>query len=355
MHPEISSRAGRYARQQGFAGIGATGQARIADAKVAIVGCGALGTHLAASLARAGVGALRLVDRDIVEWSNLHRQILFDETDAIQGAPKALAAAEHLRRANSEIEVIAEVADLDGDLARDLAEWADLILDGTDSFETRMLLNDACVEAATPWIYAAVVGAEGMTMNCHVPLADGTRTACLRCLWREQTAPGMLATCETAGVICGAVSAVTGIAATEALKILSASPAISQDLVTFDLWQGGYDRLPVPRDPACPACGLRRFEWLNAERTGVARLCGRDTVQVRPERLAGAPDARMDLVAVATRWGAVGTVTLAPDAAFARLALPDATLTLFPDGRALVHGTGDPARARALYARYVGM
>ncbi len=214
-------------------------------------------------------------------------------------------------------------------------------------FETRMLLNDACVEAGRHGIYAAVVGAEGMTMNCHVPWADGARGPCLRCLWRDQAAPGQLATCETAGVVHGAVSVVTGIAATEALKILIASPAISRDLVTFDLWQGAFDRLALPRDPACPACGAGRFEWLEAAQTGAARLCGRDTVQVRPEHLAGAPPLRLDLAAVAARWHAVGAVTIASDpAAFARLALPDATLTLFPMGerrstaRAIRRGRG---------------
>lgn len=348
--------AQRYARQRIFAPIGVGGQVRLAQAQVAIVGCGALGTHLADMLARAGVGRLILIDRDIVEWSNLQRQILFDEADAREGTPKALAAAARLRQVNSAIAIEARVLDLDAEAARELVAEVGLVLDGSDAFETRYLINDACVEAGVPWIYSAVVGAEAMTMNCHAPLEGGERTPCLRCLWPDPAPPGTAATCDTVGVLNGAVSVVTGMAATEALKLLLGSPQLSRELRSVDLWDGVFDGITLARDPACPTCGLHRYDWLDGTLAqGMVRLCGQDTMQVRPERAAGAQAAALDLPSIVNRWQAVGEAALAEEGAFARLRLAPYDLTLFPDGRALIRGTSDPALARSLYARYVGM
>lgn len=347
----------RYARQRIFPPIGATGQARLANARVAIVGCGALGTHLADALARAGVGRLIIIDRDIVEWSNLQRQILFDEADARAGTPKALAAGARLRQVNAAIIVEPRVLDLDAEAARDLTGEVDLILDGTDAFETRYIINDACVAAGIPWIYSAVVGAEGMTMNCHVadPTDAAVYTPCLRCVWPEPAPPGSAATCDTAGVINGAVSVVTGLAATEALKILVGSDAVNHDLRSFDLWSGTFESITLPRDADCPACVRHQFDWLDAaELQATTHLCGRDTVQVRPEHPTR-QTMRVNLADLLVRWQTAGLSTHAGENAFARLQLDGVDLTVFPDGRALIRGVSDLAQARTLYARYVGM
>ena len=342
--------ASRYARQQVFPGVGVAGQARLAAARVGMVGCGALGTHLADQLVRAGVGTLIIIDRDIVEWSNLQRQSLFDEADAANGTPKALAAAARLRQINQSITIVPRVQDFGADEARDLAAEVDLVLDGTDAFETRYLMNDACVAADIPWIYCAVVGATGVTLNCHVPISGG-HTPCLRCVWPEPAVPGTAETCDTAGVLNGAVSAITGLAATEALKILLGAPTISQDLRSFDLWENIQEALAVPRDPDCPCCGQHAFPWLNDARDYVATmLCGRDTVQVRPATRV--PVALADL---AQRWCLAGVVEFPEAQAFVRLRLGDQDITVFPDGRALVRGVHDVAAARTLYARYVGI
>ncbi len=355
MAMQANGRGLRYARQRVFAPIGDQGQARLAAARVAVVGCGALGTHLADMLARAGVGRLILIDRDVVEWSNLQRQVLFDEADADAGTPKAIAAAARLRLVNADIAIEPRVLDLDGEAARELVGEVDLVLDGSDAFETRYLINDACVAVGLPWIYSAVVGAEGMTLNCHAPLPDGTRTPCLRCIWPDPMPPGTAATCDTVGVLNGAVSMVTGMAATEALKILLGSEAVSPELRSFNQWDGTYEAIALPRDPDCPTCARGEYDWLDgASLDDAARLCGQDTIQIRPERLAGARPAQVDLAAIAGRWGAVGAVQ-SGGTAFVRLRVAPYDLTLFADGRALIRGTSDPAIARSLYARYVGM
>lgn len=298
----------RYARQEVFAPIGRAGQERLHQSRVAIIGCGALGTHLADALVRAGVGRLTLVDRDIVEWSNLQRQCLFGEDDARAGTPKAIAAAVRLSAINTDVAVEPLVLDFTADEARDIAAEVDLVLDGTDGFDTRYLINDVCLAVGIPWIYCAVVGATGATMNCATIVA-GERTPCLRCVWRDPAPPGVAATCDTVGVLGGAVSVVAGMAAVEALKILVGSAEISRELRTFDLWSGGFDAMALPRDPDCPACGAHRFDWLDGSALQSATmLCGRDTVQVRP----GGPHQQLDLNALAHRWRSIGTVTLPP-------------------------------------------
>src|SRR5215471_8199515 len=268
----------RYARQTLFVGIGPAGQERINSGRVLIVGCGALGTVLANNLARAGVGYLRMVDRDFVEGNNLQRQVLFDESDALASMPKAEAAARQLRRVNSAIEIDARTLDVNTDNIEELLDGVDLVLDGTDNFETRYLLNDACLKLGKPWIYSGVIAAYGVTMT----ILPGD-TACLRCVFPERPLPGTTPTCDTAGVLNGIVGVVTGLASTEALKLLVGSAQLVRGLTWVDLWENTFERVELPRMPDCPTCGLGHYDYLDAplDESGVS-LCGRNAVQVRP-------------------------------------------------------------------------
>jgi molybdopterin/thiamine biosynthesis adenylyltransferase len=337
----------RYARQVLFQPLGEAGQEALGRATALIVGCGALGTHLADLLARAGVGRLRIVDRDLVERSNLHRQSLFDERDVAEGLPKAAAAARRLADINPEIIVEPVAAHLDaGNIGRH-ADGVDLLLDGTDNFETRFLLNDAALARSLPWVYAACIGAYGMTMT----IVPGM-TPCLRCLVPEPPPPGSVDTCDTAGILAPAAALTAALAAGEAIKILAgARDAISRDLVAFDLWANTTQRLRMERGAmsrGCPACDLGRYEFLAAGAgTRAVTLCGRNAVQVRP-----APGKSADLEALARRWNAIGPVTR--NAYLLRMEIDGCTLAVFADGRAIVSGTSDEGRARALYDRYVG-
>ena len=342
----------RYARQTLFAGIGIAGQERIGKRTVAIVGCGALGTVLANNLARAGVGRVRIADRDFIEANNLQRQILFDEDDIARGLPKAAAAAEKLRRINSAIEVDAWVEDITADNIGRFIEGADVVLDGTDNFETRYLLNDACVRAGAPWIYSGVIAAYGVTMTI-LP----RDTACLRCVFPERPLPGTTPTCDTAGVLNGIVGVIAGMAATEALKLLVGSDRLVRGMTWVDLWENTFERFEVPRQDDCPACGRGEYEYLDADDANSGTtLCGRNAVQVRaPGR--GTADGRsardtLDLAALAKRLAPVGEV--AHNAFLLRLRVDGYEVTIFPDARAIIKGTDDPAVARSVYARYIG-
>jgi molybdopterin/thiamine biosynthesis adenylyltransferase len=337
----------RYARQVLFQPLGEEGQEALGRATALIVGCGALGTHLADLLARAGVGRLRIVDRDVVERSNLHRQSLFDERDVDAGLPKAAAAARRLADINPDITVEAVAAHLDAGNIERHAEGVDLLLDGTDNFETRFLLNDLALQRSIPWVYAACIGAYGMTMTI-VPDV----TPCLRCLVRDPPAPGTVDTCDTAGILAPAAAMASALAAGEAIKLLSgARDAISRDLVAFDLWANTTQRLRMERASMsrdCPACTGGRYEFLAAGAgTRAVTLCGRNAVQVRPGE-----GRSVDLEALERRWRALGTVTR--NAYLLRLEVEGCTLALFADGRALISGTSDEGRARSLYDRYVG-
>jgi molybdopterin/thiamine biosynthesis adenylyltransferase len=340
--PSDTTRHGRYSRQTLFAGIGRAGQERLGAATVAIVGCGALGTVLANNLARAGVGRLRIADRDYIELNNLQRQILYDEDDIANALPKAAAAAARLRRINSEIAVEALVQDITVDTIEPLIAGADLVLDGTDNFETRYLLNDACVRARIPWIYSGVIASYGVTM----PIVPG-ETACLRCVFPERPLPGTTPTCDTAGVLNGIVGVVAGIASTEALKLLIGSEQLMRGMTWVDLWENTFDRLEVPRQPDCPTCGRGEYEYLEANDAGNGTtLCGRNAVQVR------GPGGALDLAQLAERLRPVGEV--AQNDFLLRLRVDGYEVTVFPDARAIVKGTDDPAVARSIYARYVG-
>lgn len=332
----------RYSRQILFPEIGEAGQERLLAAHAAIVGCGALGAFQAGALARAGVGRLTLIDRDFVETSNLQRQWLYEEEDAARGIPKAVAAEQRLARINSGVVVRGVVADLTPENAADLLGAADLILDGTDNFETRYLINDFAVSRAVPWIYGGAMGSYGVVL----PVLPG-RTACFRCLYPNPPG-GAQPTCETAGVLNAITSAVASLQVAAALRILAGrGEGLAAHITTIDVWDGGIRQVgPPPRDPECPACGQRRFEWLEGRRRAPVVLCGRNAVQIH-ER----PGA-VDLAELAARLAPLGEVRANPFAL--RFFAPPYEITVFPDGRAIVKGTGDPAIARSLYARFVG-
>ncbi len=332
----------RYSRQSRFAPLGEAGQERIRSATVAIVGCGALGTVAAELMARAGVGRLRIIDRDFVELSNLQRQFLFEESDAAEGLPKAVAAARRLARVNSEVNLEPVVADLVPANAEELLEDVDVVLDGTDNFETRYLINDAALFSHRPWIYAAAVGSYGLKLA----ILPG-RTACLRCIYPEPP-PGAQPTCETAGVLGPLTAVIASLAAADALKILaSGAESLEARLTTVDVWTGVIRQIAPPSpDPECVCCVRREFTYLDGSRRAPISLCGRNAVQIH-ER-----SRPVNLPELALRLGAFAPVRANEFAL--RAALDPYELTVFPDGRAIIKGTTDTGVARSLYARYVG-
>jgi adenylyltransferase/sulfurtransferase len=345
----LAGRDRRYSRQVLFQGIGPSGQARIRCSSVLVVGGGALGSIASEVLVRAGIARLRLVDRDYVDESNLQRQSLYDERDLREGVPKAVAACRKLQRINGEVEIDARVEDVHAGNVLALFEGIDLVLDGTDNFETRYLLNDASVKTGVPWIYAACVGSYGMSF-----VVRPGATACLRCLLEEEPPPGTSPTCDTAGVIAPAVHAVSAFQLAEALKILAGRwEALTGAVLSLDVWQGRADSFrPRGRRGDCPACGLGRLDYLGgASESQTITLCGRNAVQVRP----GKP-AALALEEVAARLRQTGEASeIAVNSYLLRWKLDGREIVLFPDGRAIVQGTQDPAEARSLYARYVGM
>jgi adenylyltransferase/sulfurtransferase len=332
----------RYSRQMLFSGIGPAGQGRLASARVAIVGCGATGSAIASLLARAGVGTLRIIDRDYVETSNLQRQSLFDEADAAESLPKAIAAARKIAAFNSQVLVEPQVADLTPANIDSLLAGVTLILDGTDNFETRYLLNDFAVSRSVPWIYTAAVGSYGVTLN----VLPG-KTACLACIFPD--APrGALETCETAGILNSVVNLAASISATEAVKLLvGAEDRVRRTLLSFDVWTNEQAEVGAanPR-PGCRACGQRDFVHLAGEGRPHITLCGRNSVQIHERHRP------LDFAALTARLKPLGTVRHND---FVLKFFPEPyEMTLFPDGRAIIKGTTDTAVARSLYARYVG-
>ncbi len=344
MSPTASSPDERYSRQIRYTPFGAEGQARLGAATAVVVGCGALGTVQASLLARAGVGTLRLIDRDYVEESNLQRQLLYTEEDARERLPKAEAARRHLRAANAGVQIETCIADLHSGNADELLQ-ADVILDGTDNFETRFLINDYSVREAIPWIYGAAVGAYGIAMPVLPPVEDGD-SGCFRCIYPEPPA-GAQPTCETAGVLGPVTSLIGSIQAMEAIKILSGHAAsVRRMIFTADLWNGPVRETRIPARVAdCGACGRRDFTWLNARRVPVS-LCGRNAVQIH-ER-----ERPVDLAALAEVLRAVGDVRWNDFA----LRFQDGAheITVFPDGRAIIKGTTDIGVARSIYSRFIG-
>ena len=332
----------RYSRQLLFSGIGAEGQRRLTIARVAIVGCGATGSALASLLARAGVGTIRIIDRDYVELSNLQRQSLFDESDAAESLPKAIAAARKISAFNSQVVIEPHVDDLTPSNVAAKLEGTQLILDGTDNFETRYLINDFAVQQSLPWIYIAAVGSYGVTMN----IIPG-KTACLACIFPEPPR-GMLETCETVGVLNTAVNWAASIAATEAIKMLvGAEERLRQTLLSFDLWSNQHAEVAAahPR-VGCRACVERNFLHLAGKDRPQVTLCGRNSVQIHERART------VDLAEMSERLKPHGPVR--HNDFVLKFWHEPYEMTLFPDGRAIIKGTTDTTLARSLYARYVG-
>jgi adenylyltransferase/sulfurtransferase len=337
----------RYSRQMRFYGIGEDGQRRLADSHVTLCGCGALGTVLANALVRAGVGHLRLIDRDFIETSNLQRQVLFDEHDVAENLPKAEAAARKLGAINSSIHVEPVVTDIDRTNIVELVKDADLILDGTDNFEIRYLINDVAVKLGKPWVYGGCIGSHGQTMT----ILPG-ETPCLRCVFEAAPAPGEAGTCETAGVLAPIVNIVASIQAAEAFKLLAGRrDKVNRDLIYIDVWENTQKRIkiaPLLGKVDCPCCRRRRFEWLEGDHGAhTTSLCGRNAVQV-----AHRSATTLNFEDLARHLEALGEVSY--NRFLLRFTADDHEFTVFPDGRAIIKGTSDVDKARTLYAKYIG-
>ena len=337
----------RYARQSRFAPVGEEGQRRLHSSRALVCGCGALGSVIANTLVRAGVGAVRIVDRDFLELNNLQRQVLFDEDDLRADLPKAVAAANKLRRINSAVEIEPLVTDVDHRNIEALCAGVDCIVDGTDNFETRFLLNDASLKFGIPWVYGGCLGAEGQTMT----ILPG-ETPCFRCVMAEPPDAGATPTCDTAGILAPIIGVIASIESIEAIKILSGNrAAVQRNLLVLDLWENQVRqvKLDAVREGAnCPACRQEEFPWLEGKRgSHTAVLCGRNAVQLTP-----AASQRLSLSALAQKLADVGRVS--QNAFLLRLAVDEYVLTIFPDGRTIIGGTDDIATARTVYARYIG-
>jgi molybdopterin/thiamine biosynthesis adenylyltransferase len=340
----------KYSRQILFHGIGEAGQEKLLAASAVLVGCGALGTVVANLLVRAGVGHLRIIDRDFVEDSNIQRQTLFEESDARESLPKAVAAERRLRAINSGVGVECVVSDLTPANAAELLAGFPLILDGTDNFETRLLLNDAALSLNVPWIYAAAVGSYGVTMTVRPG-----ETPCLACLLEGESksaAAGALGaddTCDTAGVLNAAVGVIASIEAAEAMKLLAGKPeALHRRLISCDVWTGKFQSIRVARNPDCRACARREFSYLEGDAQPHITMCGRDSVQIH-ER-----SRKLDLGALGRRLATASAAEIRNNEFLLRFQVPPYEMTVFADGRAIVKGTKDPAVARSLYARFIG-
>ena len=337
----------RYDRQARYAPLGETGQQRLAESKALVCGCGALGSVVAETLVRAGVGFVRIVDRDFLELNNLQRQVLFDEEDVADGLPKAIAAAAKLRRINSEIDIEPVVADVTFRNIAELAGDVDVIVDGTDNFAVRFLLNDFAVKHGKPWVYGGCSGAEGQTMT----ILPGD-SACLACLMADAPPPGTTPSCDTAGILAPIVGVIASIEAGEALKILSGHrEAVSRRLTIVDLWENQVRQVDLSRlreSSDCRVCRHGEYAWLSGERGDTsAVLCGRNAVQLSPPG-----GASISLDDLASRLAGIGRVER--NAFLLRLAVDGYVLTVFPDGRTIVGGTNDIAAARTVHARYIG-
>lgn len=335
----------RYSRQILFPGIGKAGQEKLTQSRVTLIGCGALGAMHAEMLARAGVGCLRLVDRDFIEESNLHRQVMYDESDVANTLPKAVAAANRIARINSAVVAEAVVKDVNYANIEDLIRDADVVLDGTDNFEARYLINDAAVKLNKPWVYGAAVSSYGLQMT----IIPGV-TPCLRCVFPDMPAPGTSPTCDTAGVILPIIATVSSYQVAETLKLLVGQiDKLHGSLIQFDLWQNSFTRLKLREcTPDCLTCVQQRYEYL-AARGGqvVTSLCGRNAVQITP-----ATATQLDFAKLAAQLREAGEVSY--NRFLLKLKTKEHEITVFADARSIVKGTEDVNVARSLYARYIG-
>jgi molybdopterin/thiamine biosynthesis adenylyltransferase len=331
----------RYSRQVLFQPIGEAGQQKIRSASVCLIGCGALGTFQAEALARAGVGRLRLIDRDYVDYTNLQRQWLYEESDAENEIPKAIAAARRLRQLNHDVTVEPLVSDLTPSNAEELIAGCSLILDGTDNFETRYLINDLSVKHSSPWIYGAAIGSYGVVM----PVIPG-RGPCFACVYPERPV-GVQPTCDVNGVLASTTASVAALQVALALRIIVGWDNFSCRIQTLDVWNGNAKQMSAGApDPECRVCQAREFRYLEGQRRTPISLCGRNAVQLHDSARG------LDLSELATRLRSLGEVRVNEFALRMKLAKYD--LTFFPDGRAIIKGTTDVAVARSLYARLVG-
>ena len=346
----------RYQRQMLFPELGEEGQRHLLAATAVVVGCGATGSALSNLLARAGVGKLRIIDRDFIELNNLQRQILFDQDDIDANLPKAEAAARKLRAVNRDIEIEAVVADVNAGNVLDLIKDATVVLDGTDNFNTRYLLNDACVKLGKPWVYTGVLATYGMTATFipdgAVDALPGGRSAtgCLHCLLGDMPAPGAVATCDTVGVIGPAVALITAISAAEAMKLIVGRGDLNPGLIHMDVWTHEYESFGgAPRLPDCPVCVKHEFKFLSAQVSATSSsLCGRNAVQVSV--IGGAP---IDLARLEEQLRSIATSVQRNDYLL-KARVDGYELTVFPDNRAIIKGTDDEDAAKGLYARYIG-
>lgn len=340
------SKSPRYSRQERFAPIGPSGQQRLASARVLLIGLGALGTVAADQIVRAGIGFIRLADRDFIELSNLQRQSLFDEQDVRDNLPKAIAAANKLRRVNSTVQIEASIEDINPRNVEDYISEVDLVLDGLDNFETRFVLNDACAKHGKPWIHAAAVGSYGVVM----PILPG-RTPCLRCFLGKLPAPGTSPTCETAGVIAPITHAIASIQVAEALKLLTGNLDPSEARLTaYDIWSNRFQRIDVGKESMseCPVCSEKKFEYLNGTPLRTVTLCGRNAVQLIP----GVPG-DLNFPELSKSIAAFGLVQF--NDFLLKCVAPPYEITVFKDGRAIVKGTEEAGLARSVYSRMIGL
>ncbi|MBF0253827.1 MAG: ThiF family adenylyltransferase [Candidatus Omnitrophica bacterium] len=338
----------RYSRQILFSGVGEAGQKKLLASRIVVIGCGALGTVQANALVRSGIGDVVIVDRDYVEENNLQRQILFDEEDVRQKLPKAVAAERKLKLINSKVRVTSIVADVNHKNIESLVGPADLVMDGVDNFETRLLLNDVCVKNNKPWIYGACIGSYGITM----PVIPG-KTPCVRCVFETAPPPGLTPTCDTAGILSSTVNLVASLQVAEAMKILMGQEdKLHRDLVAFDLWANMFKTLHVSKGPKpdCLCCGQRNFEYLDAkdeQATFATSLCGRNAVQVnRGESM------RVEFDSLAQRLEGVAEVS--HNDFILTFKVDGFEVSVFTDGRAIIKGSNDPAVARSVYSKYIG-
>ena len=332
----------RYSRQILFPAVGQEGQRKLGESKVAIIGCGALGTVIAAILVRAGIGQVKIIDRDFIEYHNLQRQVLFDEDDIKNQLPKAIAAERHLKKVNSSIEIKGIVADVNFTNIEKLISGVDLILDGLDNRETRFLINDVSLKLKIPWIYGGAISSYGMTMN----IIPG-ETPCLRCIWHKPSETGLAMTCDTAGVIAPAPFITASLQATEALKLLTGATDINRDLISIDVWLAEIKHIKIARQNGCPSC-QGKYEFLDAHfGTRTTSLCGQNAVQVsNPGRKA------VSLQELSERLKPIGEVK--NNEFMLDFKVDSQEMVIFPDGRAIVKNTTDESLARGLYAKYVG-
>jgi len=336
----------RYHRQILLPQIGEAGESKLSTSRVLLVGCGALGTVVADQLVRAGVGYLRIVDRDLVELSNLQRQVLFDESDANENLPKAVAAAQRLRAINSTVKVDAIVADVHPSNVEEFAIGMNLILDGTDNVATRYLINDVAVKQRVNWIYGAAVSTEGRMITIRPGI-----TACLRCVFPVAPLPGELPTCDTVGVLGPLATLIGAMQSVAAIKLLIGDvEAIANEMLAIDVWTNRVQTISLlnAKRADCPACGLKRFDYLDSKSDTTTSLCGRDAMQIR----AGSQTINLDKLQ--NKLAALGELTRTPYFLRVRLNDPDIELTIFPDGRTIIRGVTDPGRAKSIYSRFIG-